>query len=188
MRLAISRERKEALVAAYQQQFSESSGVVMADYTGLSVGQMQGLRRKAREQNGQVFVIKNTLFNVMLKGQGLEASEELMTGSTLVAFCHQDVPPVAKLFRDFVKEVEAENFQVKGSIMEGRVLSAEETLVLADLPSREVLLSQVLRTINAPATQVAGVVASGIRQILNVVQAYVDKLEEAVLDPAEASA
>ena len=104
--MAISRERKKALVATYKQQFVESSGVVMADYTGLSVNQMQGLRRKAREQNGRVFVIKNTLFNVMLKEQGLEAPEELMTGSTMVAFCHQDVPPVAKLFRDFVKEVD----------------------------------------------------------------------------------
>lgn len=186
--MAISRERKKALVATYKQQFVESSGVVMADYTGLSVNQMQGLRRKAREQNGRVFVIKNTLFNVMLKERGLEAPEDLMTGSTMVAFCHQDVPPVAKLFRDFVKEVDEGKFHVKGSIMEGRILSAEETLVLADLPSREVLLSHVLRTINAPATQAVGVVASGIRQILNVVQAYVDKLEEASGTPTEVPA
>ena len=186
--MAISRERKEALVAAYQQQFAASNGVVMADYTALTVNQMQDLRRKTREQNGLAFVIKNTLFNVVLKEQGLEASDELLTGSTIVAFCHEEVPPVAKLFRDYVKEVEDGMFKVKGSIMEGRVLSAAETLALADLPSREVLLSTVLRTINAPATQVAGVVASGVRQILNVVQAYVDKLEEAGGTPAEAAA
>lgn len=186
--MAISRERKEALVATYQQQFAESNGVVMADYTALTVSQMQDLRRKTREQNGQAFVIKNTLFNVVLQEQGLEASDELLTGSTIVAFCHEEVPPVAKLFSDYVKEVEDGKFKVKGSIMEGRVFSAAETLALADLPSREVLLSQVLRTINAPATQVAGVVASGVRQILNVVQAYVDKLEEAGGVPAEAAA
>lgn len=177
--MAISRERKEALVATYRQQFAESNGVVMADYTGLSVSQMQDLRRKTREQGGQVFVIKNTLFGVVLKELGLEAPEGLLIGSTAVAFCHQEVPPVAKLFRDFTKTVEAGEFQVKGGIMEGRFLSAGEALTLADLPSREVLLSHVLRTINAPATQAVGVVASGIRQILNVVQAYADKLEEA---------
>lgn len=186
--MAISRKRKEALVATYKQQLAGSNGVVMADYTALTVSQMEYLRRKTREQNGQAFVIKNTLFNVVLKEQGLEAPEELMTGSTLVAFCHEEVPPVAKLFRDYVKEVEEGKFKVKGAIMEGRVLSPQETQVLADLPSREVLLSTVLRTINAPATQVAGVVASGIRQILNVVQAYVDKLEEAGGATAEASA
>ena len=186
--MAISRERKEALVATYQQQFAESNGVVMADYTALSVSQMEDLRRKTREQNGQAFVIKNTLFNVVLKERGLDASEEVLAGSTLVAFCHDEVPPVAKLFRDYVKEVAEGKFQVKGAIMEGRILSAQEAQILADLPSREVLLSTVLRTINAPATQVAGVVAGGIRQILNVVQAYVDKLEEAGGVPAEAAA
>ena len=186
--MAISRERKEALVATYKQQFAESNGVVMADYTALTVSQMEDLRRKTREQNGQAFVIKNTLFNVVLKERGLEASEALLSGSTLVAFCHEEVPPVAKLFRDYVKEVEEGKFKVKGAIMEGRVLSAQEAQILADLPSREVLLSTVLRTINAPATQVVGVVASGVRQILNVVQAYVDKLEEAGGMPAEASA
>jgi large subunit ribosomal protein L10 len=186
--LAISRARKEELVAMYEQQLANSNGVMIADYTALSVSRMENLRQRASAQDAQICVIKNTLFDVTLKEQGLESPEGLLTGSTMVAFCHQDVPPVAKLFRDFTKEVEERQFKVKGSLMEGQFLSADQTAALADLPSREVLLSQVLRTINAPATQVAGVVASGIRQILNVVQAYVDKLEEAAGAPAEALA
>jgi large subunit ribosomal protein L10 len=172
----------------YKQQLTKSKGVVMADYTALSVSKMEDLRRRAREQNGQVFVIKNTLFDVVLKEQGLKAPKGLLAGSTMVAFCHEEVTAVAKLFRDFAKEMEEQQFTVKGSFVEGQFLSADQTIALADLPSREVMLSQVLRTINAPASQVVGVVASGIRQILNVVQAYVDKLEEAGGAPAEASA
>ena len=72
--------------------------------------------------------------------------------------------------------------------MEGRVLSAQETRILADLPSREVLLSTVLRTINAPATQVAGVVASGVRQILNVVKRMSISWKKQAALPAEAAA
>lgn len=186
--MAISRARKEELVAVYKQQMAESNGVVMADYSAISVSKLEGLRQRTREQNGQIFVIKNTLFDVVLKEQGLETPEGLLVGATMVAFCYQEVPAVAKLFRDFAKEVEERQFKVKGSLTEGQFLTAEQTLALADLPSREVMLSQVLRTINAPATQVVGVVASGIRQILNVVQAYADKLEEAGGAPAEASA
>ena len=186
--MAISRKRKEELVAIYRQQMTESHGVVMANYTALTMPQMQGFRRRARELNGEAFVIKNTLLDVVLKEQGLKAPKGLFTGPMMVVFCHQDVPPVAKLFLDFTKEVEEGRFRVKGGVMEGRILTQAQAQALADLPSREVLLSQVLRTINAPATQVAGVVASGIRQVLNVLQAYVDKLEGAGGAAAEAAA
>jgi len=177
--LAISRERKEELVAIYRKQMAESQGVVLASYTALTMPQMQDLRRRARELDAQVFVIKNTLLDVMLKEQGLQAPQGLLTGATMAAFCHRDVPPVAKMLLGFSKEMEEGRFQVKGSVMERRFLNQAQTQALADLPGREVLLSQVLRSINAPASQVVGVVASGIRQVLNVLQAYVDKLEGA---------
>lgn len=176
--MAISRARKEELVAEYRQQLSASNGLVMADYTALSVPQMQALRRQAREKDGLVYVVKNTLLELVLKEQDVDVPEGLLVGPTIVAFCQGDVPPLAKLFREFAKESEEGRFVVKGGLMEGKILSVKEALAIADLPSREVLLSQVLRTINAPATQTAGVIASGIRQVLNVVQAYVDKLEE----------
>jgi large subunit ribosomal protein L10 len=78
--------------------------------------------------------------------------------------------------KDAAKEFEA--LDLKGGVLGTVIVSADEVNTIADLPSREVLLSQVLGTINAPAGQVAGVVASGIRQVLNVLQAYVDKLQE----------
>lgn len=186
--MAISRERKEELVAIYRQQLAESNGVVMASYTAITMPQMQNLRRRAHALDGQVFVIKNTLLDVVLKERGIKAPPDLLSGPTMAAFCRRDVPPVTKLFLDFTKEMEEGRFQVKGGIMEGRILSQAQAQALASLPSREVLFSQVLRTINAPATQVAGVVASGIRQVLNVLQAYVDKLEEAGGAVAEAAA
>ncbi len=186
--MAISRARKEELVTEYQQQLEESNGVVMADYTALSVAQMQDLRSRAREENAQVYVVKNTLLELVLNERDLQVPEGLLLGPTVLAFCHKDVPPVAKAFREFSKEMEEGRFQVKGGLMEGRFLSVEETLAIADLPSHEVLLAQVLGTINAPATQMAGVVAGGIRQVLNVLQAYVDKLEESGGTSAEAAA
>jgi large subunit ribosomal protein L10 len=167
---------------------AESNGVVMANYTALTMPQIQDFRRRAGELDGQIFVIKNTLLDVVLKEQGIKAPKGMLSGPTMAVFCHRDVPPVAKMFLGFAKEVEEGRFQVKGGVMEGRILNQAQAQALADLPSREVLFSYVLRTINAPATQVAGVVASGIRQVLNVLQAYVDKLEDASGAAAEAAA
>jgi large subunit ribosomal protein L10 len=186
--LAISRARKEDLVAEYQDQLSRSNGIVIAQYTALSVHQMEALRRLVREQEGQDYVVKNTLFDLVLSQQGYEVPAGLLDGTTLVTFCHQDVPPLAKVLRDYIKEVEEGKLVLKGGLLEGRFLSGTEVTAIADLPSREVLLGQVLGTINAPATRMAGVVASGVRQVLNVIQAYVDKLEEAGGASAEAAA
>jgi large subunit ribosomal protein L10 len=189
--LAITRARKEELLEEYRQQTTESSGILMAEYKALSVPQMQELRRQVREQDGALYVIKNTLFRIVLEEQGVTVPEELITGPTLGVFCHQDMPPVAKLLRDYAGSAEEGRFRVKGGYMSGQILSEESALAVADMPSREELLAQVLRTINAPATQVVSVVtngggtpmvnvvASGVRQVVNVVKAYVTKLEEA---------
>lgn len=184
--MAISRVRKEELLAEYRQQYAQSTGVILADYKSLTTHQLDSLRQRAREQHGQVFVVKNTLLALVLTEAGVKSVEGVLVGSTLAVFCHKDIAAVAKLARDFTKEVEEGRFAIKGGVLEGHLLNAKQAQAVADMPSREVLLSQVLRTINAPASQMVGVVAGGIRQILNVIKAYADKLEGA--GSAEAAA
>ncbi len=176
--MAISRARKEELLGQYTEQLGQSQGVILAHYMRLTVPQLQALRRQAREQEGQVFVIKNTLFALALKNHGMEIPTDLLIGPTLAAFCHKDAPPLAKTFKEFAKESEEGRFIVRGAIVEGHYYTAEQTKQLAELPGRDQLFAQVLRTINAPATQTAGVIAGGIRQVINVIKAYADKLEE----------
>ena len=89
---------------------------------------------------------------------------------------YDEVSPVAKALTDAAKNLET--LQIKGGLIGTAVIGAEQVRTIADLPPREVLLAQVLGTINAPANRVASAVASGIRQVLNVLQAYVDKLQE----------
>ena len=176
--MAISRERKEALVAEYAEQLEKSQGVVLAHYLGLSVSQLEGLRNQVRDNNGLVYVIKNTLFRRVVDDKNLEIPTDLLTGPTLVAFCHEDVPPLAKIFKQFASDVDEGEFAIRGAVVEDRYYDAAQAETLAELPTRDELFAQVLGTINAPATQLAGVVAGGVRQVLNVLQAYVDKLEE----------
>lgn len=173
--MAISKERKQELVAQYVEHFQTSAGMILTDYRGLRMPEIEGLRRSLREGQATFQVVKNRLFQLALEQVGLEMPAEWLEGPTAVAFCHGEVPPVARVISDFLKGVEL--LSIKGGMLGTLVMSSEEVKALATLPTREVLLAQVLGSINAPASQMAGVIAGGIRQVLNVLQAYVEKLE-----------
>jgi large subunit ribosomal protein L10 len=174
--LAISKQKKVKLVAEYVEQLERSRGLILADYRGLSVNDVSEIRKTMRPIGSKFQVVKNRLLVLALKEVDMSLPDEWLTGPTAVSFCYDEIPPIAKALTDAAKEHDA--LQIKGGVLGTSVIAADEVRAIADLPSREVLLAQVLGTINAPATQVAGVVASGIRQVLNVLQAYVDKLQE----------
>jgi large subunit ribosomal protein L10 len=174
--LAISKKRKAELVAEYIEQLEQSKGIILADYRGLSVSNVSQVRNVMRPIGGKFQVVKNRLLALALKEVDLSLPDEWLVGPTAVSFCHDEVPPVAKALKDAAKDIEA--LEIKGGLLGKSTISAAEVSAIADLPSREVLLAQVLGTINAPAGQIAGVVVSGVRQVLNVLQAYVDKLQE----------
>ena len=175
--MAISKERKTELVTQYVEQLKQSQGIILADYRGLSVHDISDIRREMRPIGGKFQVIKNRLLILALKEVGMSLPEEWLIGPTAIGFCHEEVPPVAKALTNAAKEMDT--LHIKGGLVGTSVLSEEQVRVVADLPPREVLLAQVLGTINAPASRAASVVASGIRQVLNVLQAHVDKLQEA---------
>ena len=174
--MAISKQRKAELVAQYVEQLKQSQGIILADYRGLGVGDMSKIRNAMRPIGAKFQVIKNRLMALALKEAGMSLPEEWLIGPTAVGFCYDEVPPVAKTLKDAAKDLET--LRIKGGLVGPAEISMEQVFTIADLPPREVLLAQVLGTINAPASQVVGVVASSIRQVMNVLQAYVDKLQE----------
>lgn len=181
--MAISKELKKELVAGYVEQLKESQGIVVADYRGLNVQEMSDIRREMRPVDGKFTVIKNRLLALALEEVGLSVPDEWLTGPTAIGFCYDEVPPVAKVLKDAMKEMET--LRIKGGVLGTSVLEAERVSTLADLPSREVLMAQLLGTINAPARRVAGAMASGLRQVVNVLKAYADKLESGGAPNAE---
>jgi large subunit ribosomal protein L10 len=187
MSLAISKEQKVELVESYIEQLKQSQGAILVDYRGLSVNEMSAIREQMRPLNSQFQVIKNRLFLLALQELEQPLPDEWLIGPTAISFYYDELPPVAKVLTNSVKEME--HLKIKGGLIEADVVSTEQINAIASLPPREALLGHVLGTINAPASQVVGVVASGIRQVLNVLQAYVDKLEEAgsAGAPAEAA-
>lgn len=174
--MAISKQRKTELVAQYVEQLKQSQGFILADYRGLGVGDMNDLRRAMRPVGGRFQVVKNRLMLLALQEAGIAVPEEWLIGPTAIGFCHDEIPPVAKALTVASKNLET--LHIKGGVMGTSVIAVEQVRAIADLPPREILLAHVLGTINAPASQAVGVIASGIRQVLNVLQAFVDKLQE----------
>lgn len=173
--MAITKKRRAELVKEYAVLLKKSEALVITTYSGLRVKGIDQLRRKVREASGEFHVVKNTLAAHALKEAGMPVPEDLLGGSSAIGFAFSDVPGVAKAISDFAKD--SEFVKVKGGVMGSKILDAKQVTALATLPPLPVVRAQLLGLINTPATRLAGTVAGGVRQIVNVVKAYSEKSE-----------
>jgi large subunit ribosomal protein L10 len=159
----MARPDKAAAVAEIVDQFNDSAGAVLTEYRGLTVKQLQDLRRSLGE-NANYAVVKNTLTKLAAKEAGVEGFDDLLNGPTAIAFINGDLVEAAKGLRDFAKANPA--LVIKGGFVDGAPMDAKEIAKLADLESREVLLgklagamlaslSQAVYLLNAPIAQAA---------------------------------
>jgi large subunit ribosomal protein L10 len=148
------REGKTAVVDAVRAKLDDADGAVVTEYRGLTVAEMAGLRRALRAVGGDYKVFKNTLVRRAVEGSAHAPLTDLLEGPTAIAFVRGDVSAVAKALRDFAKAAPA--LIVKGGVLDGSLLDARELGVLADLPSREVLLAMFAGALAAPMRSMAG--------------------------------
>ena len=175
--MPVTRERKEDLIAALADDLGKAQAVILTDYRGLPTAELASLRNQLRGMKSGMRITKNTLLILALQRAGMPVPEDLLVGPTAVAFCYGDIAGPAKAINDFLRDKEVK-VKVKGAIMSGSVLRGAEASALATLPTRDQLFGRLLGTINAPGTQVAGVVASGIRQVLYLLKARAEQLEK----------
>ncbi len=175
--MAISREKKEELLADYIDMLSRSKAVFLTDYRGLSVSQVESLRAKIREAGGGFSVVKNTLAIRALQAADMPVPEELLRGPTAMGFAYAEVPSVAKTLDDFARDTKI--LQIKGGVIEGRVLNPAQVNSLANLPPREIIMAQLLGLIRQPGNRVAGVVNAAGNKLAATIKAYAEKLEQA---------
>jgi large subunit ribosomal protein L10 len=168
--LAITKERKELLLAKYTELLEKSEAIFLADYTGLSVKGMEGLRKEVRAANGVFHVTKNTILDLALKQADKPSSSELLTGQLATGFALEEAPSLAKTLVDFAKK--EESFSLKGAVMGNELLTTAQVESLASLPSLDQLRGQIVGLISAPAQGLATAMAAGLRQVVNVVDAY----------------
>ena len=136
----MARPEKEAAVAALTEDFRTATATILTEYRGLSVTSMKQLRRALGEKT-KYAVVKNTLTKIAAKNAGVDLSPELLVGPSAVAFINGDPIDAAKSLRDFAKENPF--LVIKGGIYEGKAVSKEEIMQLANLESREVLLAKL---------------------------------------------
>ncbi len=175
--MAISREKKKELLKGYTEALNVSEAVIITGYRGLKVSQVEQLRKKVREADGSFAIVKNTLAERALREAGIAVDSDMLIGPIGIGFCHHNVGGVAKAITDFAKQNEL--LTIRGGMLGNRIVDEAGVKNLANLPSLDVLRAQLLGLINAPATQLAGVVAGGVRQLVNVFNAYAEKDAEA---------
>jgi large subunit ribosomal protein L10 len=141
-------QSKQQAVQEIAAKIAESSSTVVADYRGLNVAQVTELRKQLREAGIEFQVLKNSLVRRATEGTDYAALNDVLTGPTAVAFGKADAVAPAKILNDFAKKNDA--LKLKGGIVEGKVVSMEEVKALAELPSREGLLSMLLSVLQAP--------------------------------------
>lgn len=147
------RQRKEMQVQEIREKFQKASSAVIVDYRGLNVAEVTELRKKFREENVEYKVYKNRLVKLALEGTEFGALEGELTGPNAIAFGYEDAVAPAKIIKDFAKK--APNLELKAGIVDGTFYDEEGIKVIADIPSREVLLAKFLGSIQSPISKFA---------------------------------
>ncbi|GGV77289.1 MULTISPECIES: 50S ribosomal protein L10 [Streptomyces] len=171
----MARPDKVDAVEEMREKFRNSNAAVVTAYTGLTVAQLQQLRRSLGE-NAQYRVAKNTLTKIAANEAGITTLDDLFAGSSAVAFVTGDPVEAAKGLRDFAKD--NPNLVIKGGVLDGKALSADEIKKLADLESREVLLSKLAGAFKGKQSQAAQLFQALPSKLVRTVDALRAKQDE----------
>ena len=161
--------QKEQILRDTGERIRDASGIFLADFSGMTVEKLSLLRKRCREQQVQFRVIKNTLLKRSFNERGITALDDYLNGPTGLVFHPTDAVTPAKILVDFAKEHERP--KLKAAVVDGKLFDEKAIAVLATLPSREVLLGQVIGTLIAPMTQFLAAVEAALRLPATMVDA-----------------
>lgn len=162
-------EEKQQVIQQITDKINESKSMVIADYRGLNVAQVTELRKQLREAGVEYKVLKNTMTRFAAKNAGIEGLDEILTGPNAIAFGMEDAVSPAKILVDYAKK--NDKLEIKAGVLENKVLSIDEVKALAEIPSRDVLLSMVLRGMQGPISGFVNVLQGTIRNLVYVLAA-----------------
>lgn len=174
--MPIGLKEKQAIVAEVNETASNAISAVMADYHGVSVDGMTELRSRAREQNVQVRVIRNTLAKRAFEGTDFECMNEVLLGPNILAFSLEDPGAAARIFKDFAKEYQS--FEIKALSVGGKLLPADQIDALAKLPTRDQAISMLMSVMLAPVTKLVRTFNEVPTKITRVVKAVGDQKQQ----------
>lgn len=171
------RPEKAAVVAEVRERLEASTATVLTEFRGLDVDELAQLRRQLREQGAEYRVVKNTMTRRAAEKAGLPIPDELLTGPTALTLCDGDPVAAAKVLKKFADQHPA--LVIKGGVVEGQLLDADQTRRLAELESREDLLGRLAGLMQQVLAQPAQLAQAGLTQMARLLAAYQDQRDQA---------
>lgn len=175
--MALGLEDKKAIVAGVNETASQALSLVIADARGVTVSDLTALRKKARDTNVRVQVIRNTLAKRAVAGTDYECVQDVLVGPSLFGFSMEDPGAAARLFKDFAKDVE--KFEIKALSVGGQLLDASQIDILATLPTREQALATLLAVMKAPVEKLARTMNEVPTKLVRAIAAVRDQKQAA---------
>jgi large subunit ribosomal protein L10 len=174
----VLRKEKEQVVASLAERLRASGTLILADYRGLSVSELDDVRTKLLEHGARFSVVKNSLTKRAAEDAGLETLTALLDGPTAIAFVGEgDMAAVAKTLHDTARRTRI--LEIKGGILQGAPMDAAQVVELASLPPADVLQGQVLAAIVGPLNEIVGLFAAPLQNLVGLLDARVEQLQAA---------
>ncbi len=167
--MPVSKERRGEMIDQYMGWLKDSQAMILASYQGIPTKDLYQLRSKLHEVEGGLHVVKNTLLAQALERSNLPVPEDLLTGSVIAGFCFKDPAAVAKAMVNFANDQKA--FELKGGLLDKRVIDVAGVKALAELPPRPVLLGGLVATLQGPMSQLVNVLNAPMRELVQVLKA-----------------
>lgn len=171
--MAKSKQQKETMLAQYVEWVNKSQAVVMVEYSGVKMNNLDAIRTKVREANGEFHIVKNTLAKLALEKAGFTVPAEYAANSTAIGFAFSDPAGFAKALTDATKGLEA--IKIKGGFMGKTTLKPADVRALASLPPLPVMRAQLLGLLQAPASKLVRTLAEPGRSLAFVVKVHAEQ-------------
>ena len=169
-----TRENKAEVIAEIQGLLKESQLAFVIDYQGLSVAEITDLRRRLAPTGGYCKIAKNTFFRIAVEGdESWQPVQEFLKGTSALLVVKEDIGGAIKAYKSFQKD--SKKTELRGGVMEGRVLSKDQVEAIANLPSKEQLIAQIAGSINAITAKIAIGINQVPSSIARGINAYVEK-------------
>ncbi len=173
----MNRDEKAAIVAELNDSFSRAKFSVVADYCGLKVSDLEKIRRDLRETSSEIRIAKNTLLRRAVTDTSCESLSEDFTGTTAIVTSYEDPVAPAKILAKCAETYD--KFELRSAVLEGEKISIDDLIALSKLPSKEVLLGQLLSVMNGVPTAFVRVLSAVPQNLLYGLQAIKDQKEQA---------
>jgi len=176
--LALSKDSKKEILQDLIAKLKESTGVVLTDYQGMNVSQISSLKNELKDEKVEFKVVKNTLLEKACEELNIEDLTKDLIGCTAIAFCSDDGVAPARLLKEYFKKNKID-LKVKSGLIDGRVFSPEKIMEIASLPSKDVLIAQMINGVKSPLYSLVFILQGPLRGLIYTLEAIKRQKEKA---------